>query len=338
MQQIGAVLIALAAVIVTGQILSRVLARFGQPAVIGEVLAGILLGPSLIGAALSAKILPPSIAPLLAVIAQTGVVLYMFLVGLELDLAMLRNRRRSTGVIAASSILVPFAVGATAAPLFDRFHPEGASRLSFTLFMGIAMSVTAFPVLARILKDRGMDRSELGVISLGAAAAGDLLTWGLLAAIVGLTHVHASSLLIVGAFLLGVVVPARAGIAGAFGPVPRAVVTLVLLPAFFAFTGMRTRIDLVRGADAWLLCGLIVLLAVGGKFAGSVAGSRLAGLGWRDSAIIGVLMNTRGLMELIVLNIGLELGIISPPLFAMMVLMALATTMMTGPLLRLADR
>jgi Kef-type K+ transport system membrane component KefB len=302
--------------------------------VIGEVLAGILLGPSLIGLELSARILPPSIAPILGIIAQTGVILYMFLVGLELDTATLRSRRRSTALIAWAGILVPFGLGAAIAPLYAGLAPEGTTRLSFTLFMGIALSVTAFPVLARILKDRAMERTELGVIALGAAAMGDLVTWCLLAAIVGLTHVHVSSLAIVGAFLLGVMIPARRRIVRLFGSRVRAVITMILLPAFFAFTGMRTRIDLVRGGEAWLLCGLIVLIAVAGKFGGTLAGARLARIPWRESAILGVLMNTRGLMELIVLNIGLELGIISPPLFAMMVLMALATTMMTGPLLK----
>lgn len=338
MHPVAAVLIALGAVIVTGQILARVLARFGQPPVIGEVLAGILLGPSLLGPELSARILPPAIAPILGLIAQAGVILYMFLVGLELDTAKLRSRRASTLLIAWASILVPFALGAAIAPLYVGYAPEGISRLPFTLFMGIALSVTAFPVLARILKDRAMDRSDLGVVALGAAAIGDLLTWCLLAAIVGLTHVHVSSLTIVGAFLLGVITPASGKVARLFTPRVQAVITMVLLPAFFAFTGMRTRIDLVQGGAAWLLCGLIVLVAVAGKFGGTLLGSRIAGLPWRDSAILGVLMNTRGLMELIVLNIGLELGIISPPLFAMMVVMALATTMMTGPLLRLAHR
>ena len=338
MHPIAAVLVALAAVILTGQILARLLARFGQPPVIGEVLAGILLGPSLIGADLSARILPPSIAPYLGMIAQTGVILYMFIVGVELDTRKLRSRRASTALIAWTSILVPFGMGAAISPLYAAYAPLETSPLSFTLFMGIALSVTAFPVLARILKDRAMERTDAGVVALGAAAIGDLLTWCMLAAIVGLTHVHVSSLAIVGAFLLGVVTPASSRIAKLFGPRVQMAIAMVLLPAFFAFTGMRTRIDLVQGGGAWLLCGLVVLVAVAGKVGGTMLGARMAKLPWRESAVLGVLMNTRGLMELIVLNIGLELGIISPPLFAMMVVMALATTMMTGPLLRWTHR
>jgi Kef-type K+ transport system membrane component KefB len=397
MQPLGAVLLALAAVILTGQILARVLARFGQPPVIGEVLAGILLGPSILGADLSAHILPASIAPVLGILAQLGVILYMFLVGLELDMRKLVAQGSSIFIISWASILAPFAMGAAISPLlFARLAPPGVPFLSFLLFMGVAMSVTAFPVLARILKDRGMDRSPLGVIALSAAAIDDVTAWCLLALVVGVTQsqvmaglgvaagalvfilvmmlvvrplasrapregrgdipqTHVAFMLvglllsalateqigihaIFGAFLFGAVIPEDSTIARGLSTQLRGVVTVLLLPAFFAFTGMRTRIDLVSGSELWLLCGLLLAVAVAGKFLGAAAGSRIAGLSWRDSAVVGVLMNTRGLMELIVLNIGLELGIISPPLFAMMVLMALATTMMTGPLLRAAGR
>src|SRR5688500_16392515 len=170
-----AVLFALAAVIVTGQILARALARFSQPPVIGEVLAGILLGPSIIGLEASAFILPPSIAPTLGAIAHAGVIAYMFLVGLELDTAQLRTRRWSTVLIAGAAVVVPFAFGAALAPvLYPRLAPEGLPALTFTLFMGIAMAITAFPVLARILKDRGLDRTPLGVVALSAAAIGEI--------------------------------------------------------------------------------------------------------------------------------------------------------------------
>ena len=394
MEPLGAILLALAAVILTGQILARVLARFDQPPVVGEVLAGILLGPSLLGTEWSAVILPPSIAPTLAIIAQLGVILYMFLVGLELETGKLASRGPSVLIISWASILLPFALGASIAPmLYDRLAPAGVPFLSFTLFMGIAMSVTAFPVLARILKDRGMDRTDIGVLAMSAAAIDDVTAWCLLALVVGVTQsqmaaglwvaggafafilvmlvivrpllvrvaraggetpqLHVALMFvglllsalateqvgihaIFGAFLFGAMVPDGSAVAKGLSTQLRGVVTVLLLPAFFAFTGMRTRIDLVTGIEAWLFCGLILVVAVTGKFFGTVAGSRLAGLGWRDSSVLGVLMNTRGLMELIVLNIGLELGVISPPLFAMMVLMALITTMMTGPLLRLS--
>ena len=394
MQPLGAILFALAAVILTGQILARLLGRFGQPPVVGEVLAGILLGPSLLGTGWSALILPPSIAPTLGAVAQLGVILYMFLVGLELETGKLGSRGPSVLIISWASILLPFGLGAAIAPmLYERLAPAGVPFLSFTLFMGIAMSVTAFPVLARILRDRNMDRSDVGVVAMSAAAIDDVTAWCLLAVVVGITQSQMSAGLYVaagalafivvmvflvrpllaratrgdgeppqfhvallfvglllsalateeigihaifGAFLFGAMIPDDTPIARGLGTQLRGVVTVLLLPAFFAFTGMRTRIDLVSGSGAWLLCGLIIVVAVSGKFLGAAAGARIAGLSWRDSAVLGVLMNTRGLMELIVLNIGLELGVISPPLFAMMVLMALATTMMTGPLLKLS--
>jgi Kef-type K+ transport system membrane component KefB len=339
MQPLAAILLALAAVIVTGQILARVLARFGQPAVIAEVLAGILLGPSLLGPEISAYILPPPIAPALRAIAYAGVIAYMFLVGVELEMDHVRARGRATLAIAFAAVVVPFAAGALlAVTALLPLAPAGVTATTFTLFMGIAMAVTAFPVLARILRDRGLDRTPMGVVALSAAAAGDVVTWLLLAAIVGLTNVHASSLWIVGAFLAGVMVPTHSAVGRAFGPRVIRIVSVVLLPAFFAFTGMRTRIDLLEWGSAWMICALIIAVAVVGKMLGALAGARMGRLPWADAKVIAVLMNTRGLMELVVLNIGLELGIISPPLFAMMVLMALVTTMMTGPLLKVMGR
>ena len=255
------------------------------------------------------------------------------------------------------------------------------------------MSITAFPVLARILTDRRMSRTELGVIALSCAATDDVTAWCLLAFVVGVAQAQVGAGLVVatgtlayitlmfllvrpllrrvvarwetdplprsaaayifvalllsglateyigihaifGAFLLGVIIPHDSAVARTFTRQLESVVTVLLLPAFFAFTGMRTRIDLVSGLDQWLLCGLIVVVATGGKFGGTVVAARLTGLRWRQAAVLGTLMNTRGLMELIVLNIGLDLKVISPTLFAMMVLMALATTLATAPVLQ----
>jgi Kef-type K+ transport system membrane component KefB len=262
----------------------------------------------------------------------------------------------------------------------------------FALFMGVAMSVTAFPVLARILRDQRLDRTELGQLALSSAAAQDATAWCLLAFVVGTasadtrnglsvalwTVVYVASMFFVvrpllrrmiarwegdrlpseavafvfvglllsalateaigihaifGAFLMGAVIPQGSAVARSFTQQLEPVVTVLLLPAFFAFTGMRTRIDTVAGAEQWLFCGLIIVVATVGKFGGAFAAARLTGLDFRHAASIGTLMNTRGLMELIVLNIGLELGIISPALYSMMVLMALATTMMAAPIL-----
>lgn len=390
------VLGALVAIIVTGRALGAVFLRLGQPRVIGEVIAGIFLGPSFLGRVspdAMAFVLPASVAPFLGVIAQLGVILYMFLVGLELNAELLRSRAHTTVAISHASIVAPFLMGSGLALwLYPRLAPAGVPFTSFALFMGAAMAITAFPVLARILTDRGMERTELGVIALSCAAADDVTAWCLLAFVVGvaqselagalttaglavgyiavmfvvvrswakrwlsetdesrltsgitawvLVGLLASSLIteaigihaVFGAFLLGAVIPHDSAVARAFRHKLEDVVTILLLPAFFAYTGMRTQIGLVSSLTEWLICAVIIVVATAGKFGGTIAAARLTGLDWRTSASLGILMNTRGLMELIVLNIGLDLGVISPTLFAMMVLMALATTIATTPIL-----
>lgn len=386
-------LVALVAVIVTGVLLGKVFAYIGQPPVIGEVVAGILLGPSLLGPELSAHILPPSVAPFLSIIAQLGVLLYMFTVGLELHTDIIKQRVHATVVTSHVSIIAPFLLGALLAlVLYPRLATNDISFTSFALFMGVAMSITAFPVLARILTDRGLIKTELGVIALSCAAIDDVTAWCLLAFVVGVAQTQLSAaftvvgwtllylavmLLVVrpllvrllarweagelprtlvalifvalllsalvteaigihaifGAFLLGALIPHDSIVARTFTQHLGSVVSVLLLPAFFAFTGMRTRIDLVNGLDQWLFCGLIILVATLGKFGGTTIAARYTGLQWRPAMALGALMNTRGLMELIVLNIGLDLGVISPTLFAMMVIMALVTTISTAPLL-----
>jgi Kef-type K+ transport system membrane component KefB len=375
------ILVALAAVILTGQILATLLASLRQPPVIGEVVAGILLGPSLLGPELSGWILPPAVAPFLGLIAQLGVILYMFLVGLDLNLSRLTHRVHATVATSHASILVPFLLGTLLAlALYLRLADRSVPFTSFALFMGVAMAITAFPVLARILTDRGLTRTELGVVALGCAAIDDVTAWCLLAFIVGIARAQVGQGLLVtagalgylagmlllarpllrgtmagvfvalllsvltaevigihaifGAFLLGAVIPHESVVAQSLTRQLDHLVTILLLPAFFAFTGMRTRIDLVSGLDQWLICALIILIATLGKFGGTLMAARLTGLGWRAAAALGTLMNTRGLMELIVLNIGLDLRVISPPLFAMMVVMALVTTMATAPVLQ----
>lgn len=390
------VLIALAAVIITGRLLSKAFARFEQPPVIGEVLAGILLGPSLLGRLspeLAGYVLPASVAPYLGVVAQLGVILYMFLVGLELNAGLLRERAHATVAISHASIVVPFLFGALLAlAIYPRYSTSDVKFTSFALFQGVAMSVTAFPVLARILTDRKMTKTDLGVVALSCAATDDVTAWCLLAFVVGvaqaqvggavlvilaalayiavmfllvrpllkrLSERHAQSRLtpgvtalvfvgvlvsavitewigihaIFGAFLLGAVIPHESAIAKEFTHKLEDLVTILLLPAFFAFTGMRTQIGLVSGWQAWLICGAVIFVATLGKFGGTVGAARLTGLGWRDSAALGILMNTRGLMELVVLNIGLDMGVISPTLFAMLVIMAVVTTVATTPIL-----
>jgi Kef-type K+ transport system membrane component KefB len=391
------VLIALAAVVIVGRLLGRVFRYVGQPPVIGEVVGGIALGPSFLGQIwpqAAAFVLPASVAPFLGVIAQLGIILYMFLVGLELNAGVLQGRARATLTISAASILLPFMLGvALALILYPRLSAIKVPFSSFALFVGVATSITAFPVLARILTDLQMQKTPLGVLALSCAAANDVAAWCLLAfvlgaaqaklggafAVLGLTAGYIGLLIFVvrplasrflprgekeqlsqgtialvlaalllsalateaigvhaifGAFLLGAVIPHDSAVARTFTGKLEDLVTVLFLPAFFAYTGMRTQIGLVSGSEQWLLCGLIILVATAGKFGGTWLSARFTGLGWRDAAALGLLMNTRGLMELIALNIGLDLGIISPTLFAMMVVMALVTTLGATPLLQ----
>ncbi len=391
------VLLALALVIATARSLGALFKFIQQPPVIGEMIAGILLGPSLLGQiapAASAYILPQSIAPLLNVISQFGVILYMFLVGLDLDPSILRGKAHSTIAISHASIVAPFLLGASLSLLlYTRFSNSNVTFTSFSLFIGVSMSVTAFPVLARILTDRGINKTKLGSLTLTCAAVDDVSAWCLLALVVGVTQARAGRALytvafavvyvlfmsfvmrtvavrvtrrfnrrgsltqgalaivlllillsslatesigihaIFGAFALGAIIPHDSGIAGDLKAKLEDFTIVFLLPAFFAFTGLRTQIGLLNGPQAWFFCGLIIAVASLGKFGGSAIAARMSGLSWRESSALGILMNTRGLMELIVLNIGLDLGVIAPQLFAMLVLMALVTTMATTPIL-----
>ncbi len=395
------VLLALVAIIIAGYLLGRLFKYLGQPPVIGEVIAGILLGPSLLGWVWPQAyrfILPPSVGPFLGVIAQIGVILYMFLVGLELNLGVVRARSKATVLVSHASIVAPFVLGAALALyLYPRLSNSNVSFTSFALFLGVAMSITAFPVLARILTDRKLQRSRLGSLALSCAAVDDVTAWCLLALVVGVAKAQVESALVVvvgtagfvafmfliarplirsrlvpiaeenvntpvvtlvivaalicalttefigihaifGAFLLGALIPHDSGVAQVFTRKFSDLVTVLFLPAFFAYTGMRTQIGLISGIEDWLICGLIIFVATAGKFGGAIVSARLTGLGWRESAALGALMNTRGLMELIVLNIGLDLGVISPRLFAMMVIMALVTTMATTPVLHFLEK
>jgi Kef-type K+ transport system membrane component KefB len=351
-------LVALATIIVFTRVVGYLFQRIGQPAVIGELVGGILLGPSLLGSIapdVYAALLPSAVMPLLRIHAQIGVILFMFLVGLELDRRMIRQSGRATVAISQASILLPFALGfGLASVLYPRLSPASVPFPPFALFLGVSMSVTAFPVLARILRDRGISRTRMGTMALACAAVGDVTAWCLLALVVSVSEsgdwgsaltrlpaVIASNLnhyAIFAAFFVGAILPMKSRVTPTLHDRLAHIVALVFLPVFFAFSGIRTQIGLISGAGNWLLCGTIVALACIGKLGGSMTAARLVGIGWRDSAALGVLMNTRGLVELIVLNIGLDLGIISPTLFTMLVIMALVTTFMTSPLLHLLLR
>ncbi|QDU18130.1 cation:proton antiporter [Urbifossiella limnaea] len=398
------VLATLAAIVGLGFALGRLFRYLGQPPVIGEVIAGILLGPSLLGAispdAMHLLIPAPADDPkgqvtaALRAVAQLGVVLYMFLVGLELNGAKLKGHAHAAVAISHASIVAPFALGLLLAlPLYPRVSHAGVPFVSFALFMGVALSVTAFPVLARILADRGLDRTPAGVIALGCAAADDVTAWCLLALVVGVARAEVGSALgviagaaaliavmfvvvgplarwacreldgmvklppavipilfvlvllsalateligihaVFGAFLLGAVIPHDSRVAREITRALKDVVTVLLLPAFFALAGLRTELGLLDSWASWGMCAGIILVATLGKFGGTYLAATFTGYDRRTAAALGAMMNTRGLMGLIVLDIGLSLGVISPTLFAMMVLMALATTLATAPAL-----
>jgi Kef-type K+ transport system membrane component KefB len=389
--QIGVILIAARA---AGWLLSRVY----QPRVVGEMIAGIMLGPSLLGRVapgFSAYVFPPESLPTLNWLSQVGLLLFMFTVGLELDTEKLRRMGRSAVVISHTSIVVPFALGSLLAlQLYSKIADGTVPFAGFVLFTGVAMSVTAFPVLARILKERDLVGTGIGTITIACAAVDDVTAWCLLAVIIALIKsgaghmalwqmfaglalyawlmlfvlgplvgrliakregawadelsktaavilfMLASSLAtewlgihaLFGAFLAGAAVPKGLGVGAAVTTKLRPVVA-VLIPLFFVFSGLRTNFGLLGGREMLLYCGLILLVAVAGKLGGSMAAARFTGMPWREAAAVGVLMNTRGLIELVILNIGLDIGALNRPLFSMMVVMAVCTTLMTTPLL-----
>ncbi len=396
------VLLALVVVIATARAMGWLFRSASQPQVVGEILAGIVLGPSLLGRlapGAEGYLFPAAVGPFLNIIAQVGVILYMFLVGLELDPALLRKRGHTTVAISHASIITPFLLGATIALyLYPKLSTHDVPFTCFSLFLGVSMSVTAFPVLARILTDRGIHKTRMGVIALTCAAVDDVTAWCMLAFVVSVARAQATGALatiamalgfillmilvvrpamvrlsllygnrgrltqgvmasifiallisasateligihaVFGAFALGAVIPHDSGMARELTDRLEDIVIVLLLPAFFAYTGLRTQIGLVNGYEQWMMCAMIVIVASIGKFGGSLIAARITGLDWRDSAALGVLMNTRGLMELIVLNIGLEMNVISPTLFAMLVIMALITTFATTPILHLITR
>lgn len=376
--------------------------KIGQPSVIGEIIAGIVLGPSLLGMyfpEFSAALFPLESLGNLKFLSQIGLILFMFVIGMELDLKVLKNKANEAVVISHASIVIPFALGIGLAYfVYNRFAPDGVKFLSFSLFMGIAMSITAFPVLARIVQERGIHKTKLGAIVITCAAADDITAWCILAVviaivkagtfvsslyIIGLALVYVLAMLFVvkpflkrigelygskdtivkpvvaiffltliissyatevigihalfGAFMTGAIMPDAAKFRTIFIEKVEDVSLILLLPLFFVFTGLKTEIGLINDPYLWKVTGFIILVAVIGKFLGSALAAKFVGQNWRDSLTIGALMNTRGLMELIVLNIGLELKVLTPEVFTMMVIMALVTTFMTGPALDLIN-
>ncbi len=375
----------------------------GQPAVIGEMIAGILLGPSLLGwmsPDFFKFVFPPATLGTLRLLSQIGVCLFMFVVGMELETGELKKQARTALLVSQVSILFPYLLGVLVSLfLFSNLAAPGSTFTAFALFIGISMSITAFPVLARILQERGLTKTALGSTAIACAAADDVTAWTVLAFIAAIAQAenpaesaltiglvlafvalmlfwvkphlarwfsyrmlpggipgkgHMAAALVFlftcalatevmgihalfGAFLAGVVMPPRGEFREALRTRLEHFSSVFLLPLFFAFTGLRTHLGLLGDPASWMICLGLILVATLGKLAGAMLTARMTGFSWLDAFSLGALMNTRGLIELIALNLGYDLGILSPRIFTMLVIMALFTTAMTGPLLGLSD-
>ncbi|MDT3500966.1 cation:proton antiporter [Stenotrophomonas maltophilia] len=395
---LGLFLLQLLVLLLVAKGAGALLKRFGQPAVIGEMAAGLMMGPLVLGSLLpqlhGALFPAVSLAPL-GLLSQLGVLMFLLVAGAELDLAALRGRRRFAFTVSHAGIAVPFVLGvALAIWLYPQHGPQGVGFTSFALFVGISMSITAFPVLLRILADRGITHTPLGQTAIACAALGDATAWCLLALIVaaaqaggwlpaslnllgvvtfvalmlglvrpwfarqqtvagregrwllGILLLSLASALVTemlgihalfGAFAAGVAVSSNAPLRALLMARVEPFAVTLLLPLFFAMTGLRMRADALHAGDI-VLCLVVIAVATAGKLLGTFSAARSTGLPAREAWRLGTLMNTRGLMELIVLNLGYELGLLGDRLFAVLVIMALVTTAMTGPLLNLIER
>jgi len=388
-------------IIAVSRLTGTLFARCGQPSVVGEMAAGILLGPSLFGMLVPEAfqfVFPTTSLGVLKMLSQIGVCLFMFVVGMELDTGHVRKKADVAVVVSHASIVLPYFLGVVLAYfLYSQLAQPGASFTAFALFMGISMSITAFPVLARILQERGLTKTFLGSTAITCAAVDDVTAWSVLAFVIAIaraTSVAASALNLLlvfafiavmiwgvrralprwlgsamtehaepskgvlatvicvvvgaalatevigihalfGAFLAGAIMPEMGGFRQKLSVRVENFSSVLLLPLFFAFTGLRTQVGLLNDVQGWALCLGIIAVATVGKLGGSAIAARWSGMRWSESLQLGALMNTRGLMELIALNIGYDMGILSPRIFAMLVIMALVTTMLTGPLLTL---
>jgi Kef-type K+ transport system membrane component KefB len=402
-QPLAILLLQIITIILVARALSLLFKKLGQPAVIGEILAGMLLGPSVLGHLwphFSAQLFPAASMGNLQFLSQIGLILFMFVVGMELDAGVLRNKAGDAVVISHASIIFPFTLGVTLAYfIYNSFAPAQVGFTAFALFIGISMSITAFPVLARIIQEKGLAKTRLGAMSITCAAADDITAWCMLAVVIAIIKAGsivsalytiglsvgfvllmlylvrpfleklgnrftskeqfgkaAVALFVIvlllsaaateiigihalfGAFLAGVIMPSNAQFRSMLVDKIEDLALVLLLPLFFVFTGLRTQIGLLNDWHLWKICALIIGVAVTGKFLGTALAARFTGQNWPNSLALGALMNTRGLMELIVLNIGYDLGVLSPSVFAMMVIMALVTTAMTGPALQFIER
>ena len=402
-QPLAKLLLQIITIIIFARIFGFICKKIGQPSVIGEIIAGIVLGPSVLGLispGLSGNLFPPESLITLNFLSQIGLILFMFIVGMDVDLKVLGKKAPEAFVVSHASIIIPFALGMMLAYfIFKDFTEQNVKFLPFSLFIGISMSITAFPVLARILQERGLMKTKIGALAITCAAVDDITAWCILAALIAIVKsgsfvssvytillatayvvfmltmirpflkrlgdiytskegiskpivaiffvtlllsaftteiigIHA----LFGAFMAGVIMPPNINFRSVLIEKIEDVSLVLLLPIFFVITGLRTQIGLINDPHLWMITFLIILVAVIGKFLGSAISLKFIGQKWRESLIIGALMNTRGLMQIVVLNIGYDLGVISPEIFAMMIIMALVTTFMTGPALDLIDK
>lgn len=395
---IGILLLQILVILATCRIVGMLFKKIGQPTVIGEIMAGIILGPSVLGyffPQFSTFLFPEESLVYIKILSQFGLILFMYTIGMELDLSVVRKRFQDTIIISHTSTIVPFFIGMLIAYfIYDQYAFAETPFLSFALFIGISLSITAFPVLARIIQERGMTRTHLGSISLASAANGDITAWCLLAAVVAyaqagtmnsaiynvlFSFVYVCIMLFIvrpvmrmignlyhnkelvskplialmffvlllssyvteilglhalfGAFVAGMVMPENMKFRKLMNDKVEDVSLALFLPLFFVYTGLHTEIGLINGTEMWLLCGVFIIAAIIGKFGGTIVAARVSNESWKDSLYMGAFMNTRGLMELVVLSIGLEMKILPPAVFVMLVLMTLVTTFMTTPLI-----
>ncbi len=401
-ESLALLLLQIISIILVARIFGWFFRKIGQQSVVGEMVAGIVLGPSLLGLYFPeffSTLFPVESLGNLKLFSELGLIFFMFVIGMELDLKALKNKANDAVVISHASIIFPFALGIGLGYfIYNQFAPPGVEFSSFALFIGISMSITAFPVLARIVQERGIHKTKLGTIVITCAAADDITAWCILATVIAIVKAgdFGSSVYVIGLsityvflmlkvvrpflarvgelknsrqslskpvvaiFLITLIISAYTteiiGIHALFGAFMAGVImpdnvkfrsiiidkvedlsVIVLLPLFFVFTGLRTKIGLIDSPEMWKITGVIIVVAVAGKFLGSAIAAKFVGQSWRDSFTIGALMNTRGLMELIVLNIGKDLGVLDDRIFAMLVIMALVTTFMTGPALELIN-
>lgn len=393
----GILLLQIIAILVTCRLFGWLFKKVGQPTVIGEILAGIVLGPSILGniaPEVSTFLFPIDSLGNITLLSQFGLILFMFTIGMELNLTEIKQKLNETILISHTSTIVPFFFGMlTAYFVYDEYTDKNVPFLSFALFIGIAMSITAFPVLARIIQEKGLTKTHLGTITLASAANGDITAWCLLAVVIAIAQAGtmlsavyniAFSILYIalmflairpflrmigqvyhnkevidkgivafillllivssylteilglhalfGAFIAGVVMPENIKFRKIMTEKVEDVSLALFLPLFFASTGLRTEIGLIETSGQWIMCLIFILVAIAGKFGGALFSARFVGESWKDSLYIGALMNTRGLMELVVLTIGYDMGILTPAVFVMLVIMTLVTTFMTTPL------